>query len=152
METEVNNRPEEGDVRPLVEELDARIDKTDAAIMIRHFRPYDSYELLGNRLGLLRLGVELLKAGLNLPPTGKRPLIEELAYLWTEPGHSLFCASRNDELRNTIRKPEKEETACGWIAIPMMLLGTFWLGLCALCFFVGFYTVAKWVFTWYYTS
>ena len=57
---------------PLVAELDQGVSKNGAVIrLVEPQRAPDKSKIVGNRLGYLRLGVELLKAGLAPEPADK---------------------------------------------------------------------------------
>ena len=146
----MDGKPEDEELRLLVEQLDAKIDKTDAGVMISHGGPWPGHSLVGNRLGLLRLGVELLKAGLDLPAAPTRIVMKELEYLRTEPEASLSSVLRNDGLREILRDPEKLPTKGGWKALLMMLMGILLWALCLLVFGAGLASIGKWLIRWYY--
>ena len=70
-------------IRGLVGELDQLVPRRDASVAVANEQP-NGCSLLGNRTGYLRLGIELLKAGLAEAPSpaGAAGLVDvELAYL-----------------------------------------------------------------------
>ena len=146
MRPKTDRGPEDEEVRLLVEQLDAKIDKTDAGVVIGPGGAWPGESLVGNKRGLLRLGVELLKAGLDLPPTPTRTLVKELVYLCVQPEASVSSVARNDELRH----PERLQASGGWKGLLMILMATLSWVLYLFVFVIGLTTVGQWLIRWYY--
>ena len=131
----------------LVKGLDGEIERLDASVIITDADGLPGYKIVGNRCGLLRLGLELMKAGLQLPPDASRGVTEKLSYLAVEDEEPVSAIFRNDALHD----PEKRHhTRVGLRGVIWILAGLAgWIPV-LLCLVVGFVTVSKSLVRWYF--
>jgi hypothetical protein len=90
--------PQEAQLRELVGQLESLIPREGAHLTLAG--DSGSRTSVGNRLGYLRLGVELLAAALNpLPPSDQAPtrIEPDLGYLLSDDSDALFELSEIDE-------------------------------------------------------
>lgn len=139
-------------VEKIVDELDAFIPKSGSLLLIQQEHKFPSYIITGNRLGLLRLGVESLRAGLILGdnkaswnPFESETFIDT-DYLKADKGtyflrqDSLQKVERDRSGKKVFTRKERFQRA-----IFSGIMGTFFYGFVALAI-VGLITVARWIF------
>jgi hypothetical protein len=138
--------PQHQPLDALVKRLDGEIERSGAGVMVTEADGLPGYKIVGNRCGLLRLGVELMKAALQLPPDGSRAVTGKLSYLRIEDEETVSAIFRNDDLHD----PEKRyRTKVGfWGLMWILAFAAGWI-LLLICLAVGFMTVAKSLVQWY---
>jgi hypothetical protein len=129
-------------LQQLVDELDAAVPRDDAKVQIRRYGGGDDEcELIANRAGFLRLGVELLHAADARAGAGnqRETVPADLDYLWLHDEGSVVI----DTLirRDPTAAPD---VRWHWQDSAALLFGAAWVTLTV----VGCYTAAVWVGGW----
>jgi hypothetical protein len=124
-------------VRGLVDELDQLVPREGTSVAVKIDRP-DTCELLANRAGYLRLGIELMQAGLAEAPVDGHAVDADLGYLFDQQSPALL----GPLLRRTDDPGDDEAQA----AFQKKFRGAFMLlmGLFAILAAIGMVGVAVW--------
>ena|SRR5581483_10875104 len=135
---------EDGDIRRRVDELDAAVGKEGARLLIycEHPEP-DSCELIGNRQGYLRAGVELLRAALAPLAPGDSITPVKIDYLiGYDRSLQVKRLTRQEDVYAALPPVRKNSWKDKIIGIGCLALVVFF----AICGFIGVGQVFSWIF------
>ena len=145
---------DEARVRAIIAELEQGIPKEDAVVEIREDFKFNTELIVGNKIGLLRIGIESLKAAYE--PTSKFGLLDiDLSYLYQEPA-SRIAFIRNEKLREELnrslkRMQEAEKRDYKPSPLERLFWGMFstFLWLLIPLALIGAWTTVKWIATFF---
>ena len=133
-------------IASLTEELETIVPRNDAIVALqRVFKPV-GVMITANQLGLLRLGVECLRVGLETQGSSIRDS-EQLEYLRSGPFSSVIKLQRDDKLQiregePPTQAPVKRKPSAFRRREVLLAVGCFAVILCGL---VGAFTLVKWL-------
>jgi hypothetical protein len=133
--------PEE--IQERIEELDRAILKEGAEVVIFYEEESQDCEVIGNRAGYLRLGVEMLKAAIAPLRTGEMFTPVSVDYLLTSPrGLGVKRFTRLDDVQSALPPLPESTWKTKAAGTGCLLLGIFMV----VCMLVGFGQVFTWLF------
>lgn len=136
---------DEARLRVLVEELDEILPRENALVKVAPIGKIRGQGLTGNVNGIMRFGVEVLKAGLVVEERNGKNIeswySEELDYLRAHPTQSIAAVFRRDDLQKELEPPPAPNTTKmpGTLAITVATVVFFGI------FFIGVLTSLKWI-------
>jgi hypothetical protein len=134
------NDPE---VQRLIDDLDAAIPKDGARLEFSTYGHPDGCEVIANKRGYLRAGIELLKAGV-FPLTPERLFIPaDLEYLFSEKGSRVARLTRDEDVEKWLPSaPPPASIGSKLAGVGCLLVFVLLAG----CSIVGIIDVLGWLF------
>lgn len=132
----------------LINHVDSTVERSDAKVLITPATRTLGWEIVGNRNGLLRLGVELMMTAQQMPTQITCKTANDLSYLGIAGDESVVAISRNEELLEP-RLEDSKTVRWWWKWLYTCLFLVAWL-LSIVSLIVGYITVTKSLVRWWF--
>ena len=138
---------DEARLKVLLEELDEMLPRENALVKVAPIGKIVGQGLTGNINGIMRFGVEVLKAGRVVEDRNGKNMeawyCEELDYLRAHRSQSIAAVFRKDDLQKEPELPPAPKTA----KMPGAFATTVSMFIFSGIFFIGVLTTLKWILT-----